>query len=134
VDDLDRSIARRTAKNPGYHEMLQAEVRRQRLIAASSPSGKVNHLTQAQVAAEMTLASRFVGRDRVVQGPTFATRRSTAMADAVIWGRAVPGRPLPYLDLGQSPLRRWADNRRVKAFCVPLRRTIGDGIRPGAPS
>lgn len=34
MDDLDRSIARRTAKNPRYPEMLQAEIRRQRLIAA----------------------------------------------------------------------------------------------------
>jgi DNA-binding transcriptional regulator YiaG len=60
VDDLDRSIARRTAKNPRYPEMLQAEVRRQRLIAALIAERKANHLTQAQVAAEMNVSQSVV--------------------------------------------------------------------------
>jgi hypothetical protein len=47
VDDLDRSIARRTAKNPRYPERLQAEIRRQRLIAALIAERKANHLAQA---------------------------------------------------------------------------------------
>jgi ribosome-binding protein aMBF1 (putative translation factor) len=60
VDDLDRSIARRTAQNPRYPEMLQAEVRRQRLIAALITERKANHLTQAQVAAEMNVSQSVV--------------------------------------------------------------------------
>jgi ribosome-binding protein aMBF1 (putative translation factor) len=60
VDDLDRSIARRTAKNPRYPEMLQAEIRRQRLIAALIAERKANHLTQAQVAAEMNVSQSVV--------------------------------------------------------------------------
>jgi transcriptional regulator with XRE-family HTH domain len=60
MDDLDRSIARRTAKNPRYPEMLQAEVRRQRLIAALIAERKANHLTQAQVAAEMNVSQSVV--------------------------------------------------------------------------
>ena len=60
MDDLDRSIDRRTAKNPRYPEMLQAEIRRQRLIAALITERKANHLTQAQVAAEMNVSQSVV--------------------------------------------------------------------------
>jgi ribosome-binding protein aMBF1 (putative translation factor) len=60
LDDLDRSIARRTSKNARYPELLQAEVRRQRLIAALVEERKANHLTQAQVAAEMNVSQSVV--------------------------------------------------------------------------
>ena len=60
MDDLDRSIARRAAKNPRYAEMWEAEVRRQRLIAALIAERKANHLTQAQVAAEMNVSQSVV--------------------------------------------------------------------------
>jgi hypothetical protein len=56
LDDLDGSIARRAAKNPRYPDKLQAEVRRQRLIAALVAERKANHLTQALVAAEMNVS------------------------------------------------------------------------------
>ena len=60
MDDLDRSIARRTAKNPRYPEMLQAKIRRQRLIVALIAERKANHLTQAHVAAEMNVSQSVV--------------------------------------------------------------------------
>jgi predicted XRE-type DNA-binding protein len=60
MDSLDRSIARRAAKNPRYAEMWEAEVRRQRLIAALIAERKANHLTQAQVAAEMNVSQSVV--------------------------------------------------------------------------
>jgi ribosome-binding protein aMBF1 (putative translation factor) len=60
MDDLDRSIARRTAKNARYPELLQAEARRQRLIAALVEERKANNLTQAQVAAEMNVSQSVV--------------------------------------------------------------------------
>jgi ribosome-binding protein aMBF1 (putative translation factor) len=60
MDDLDRSIARRTAKNARYPELLQAEVRRQRLIAGLVAERKANHLTQAEVAAEMNVSQSVV--------------------------------------------------------------------------
>jgi ribosome-binding protein aMBF1 (putative translation factor) len=60
LDDLDRSIARRTAKNARYPELLQAEVRRQRLIASLVAERKANNLTQAQVAAEMNVSQSVV--------------------------------------------------------------------------
>ena len=60
MDDLDRSIARRAAKNPRYAEMWEAEVRRQRLIAALIAERKANHLTQAQVASEMNVSQSVV--------------------------------------------------------------------------
>ena len=60
MDDLDLSIARRTAKNARYPELLQAEVRRQRLIASLVAERKANNLTQAQVAAEMNVSQSVV--------------------------------------------------------------------------
>ena len=60
MDDLDLSIARRTAKNARYPELLQAEVRRQRLIASLVAERKANNQTQAQVAAEMNVSQSVV--------------------------------------------------------------------------
>ena len=129
MDDLDRSIARRTAKNPGYHEMLQAEVRRQRLIAALIAERKVNHLTQAQVAAEMNVSQSVVAE---IESSKADVRYSTLdrYADAVIWGRqsgqatALPG-PGPIATEDARPT-----NREGQGFLRTVRRTIGDGIRP----
>ncbi len=78
MDDLDGSIARRTAKNSRYPEMLQAEIRRQRLIAALIAERKANHLTQAQVAAEMNLSQSVVAEIESSKADV-AIPRSTAM-------------------------------------------------------
>jgi hypothetical protein len=55
VDDLDRSIERRVAADPGYADLLDAEVRRQRLIAELVEVRKANGLTQAAVARTMNV-------------------------------------------------------------------------------
>jgi hypothetical protein len=56
VDDLDRSITRRTIRNYSYPEMLRAEIRRQRLIV----KWRANRLTQTQVTAEMNASGSVV--------------------------------------------------------------------------
>ena len=53
MDDLDRSIERRVAANSGYAGLLDAEVRRQRLIQELVEVRKENGLTQATVAELM---------------------------------------------------------------------------------
>jgi len=60
VDDLDRSIERRVAADPGYAELLDAEVRRQRLIAELVEVRKANGLTQAAVARTMNVGQSVV--------------------------------------------------------------------------
>jgi transcriptional regulator with XRE-family HTH domain len=53
VDDLDRSIASRQHRNPRYGELVDAEVRRRRLVARLVAIRKANGLTQAVVAETM---------------------------------------------------------------------------------
>ena len=60
MDDLDRSIARRTARNPAYPKLLEAEVRRQRLIGELVAMRVANRLTQADVAREMGVTQSVV--------------------------------------------------------------------------
>lgn len=60
MDDLDRSIAKRTAANPAYPELLHAEIRRQRLIGTLVAERKANHLTQADVARAMKVSQSVV--------------------------------------------------------------------------
>lgn len=56
MDDLDLSIQRRIDDDPGYREMLEAEVRRQRLIGRLVEQRKSNRLTQADVAQAMRVS------------------------------------------------------------------------------
>jgi DNA-binding XRE family transcriptional regulator len=60
VDDLDRSIARRTATNPEYPRLLEAEIRRQRLIERLIELRVANHLTQVDVARVMGVTQSVV--------------------------------------------------------------------------
>lgn len=60
VDDLDLSIQRRIDANPGYRELLDAEVRRQRLIGRLVAERKANGLTQAAVAKSMNVGQSVV--------------------------------------------------------------------------
>lgn len=60
MDDLDLSIKRRTAANPGYAHLLDAEVRRQRLIGQLVAERKANNLTQASVAKAMRVSQSVV--------------------------------------------------------------------------
>ena len=60
MDDLDRSIEQRVAADPGYAELLDAEVRRQRLIAELVEVRKANGLTQAAVARTMNVGQSVV--------------------------------------------------------------------------
>lgn len=68
MDDLDRSIAKRSAANPRYPAMLAAEIRRQRLIYELVAERNANHLTQAAVAEAMIRQPVGRRRDRVGQG------------------------------------------------------------------
>jgi predicted XRE-type DNA-binding protein len=60
VDDLDRSIGRRTATNPDYPRLLEAEIRRQRLIERLVELRVANRLTQADVARVMGVTQSVV--------------------------------------------------------------------------
>ena len=60
MDDLDLSIQRRIDDDPGYREMLEAEVRRQRLIGRLVEQRKANQLTQAAVARVMHVSQPVV--------------------------------------------------------------------------
>ncbi len=60
MDDLERSIAKRSAANSRYPAMLAAEIRRQRLIGALVAERKANHLTQAAVAEAMNVSQSVV--------------------------------------------------------------------------
>lgn len=60
MDDLDRSIAERTAANPNYPNLLAAEVRRLDLIARLVAERKANRLSQAAVAKAMNVSQSVV--------------------------------------------------------------------------
>jgi transcriptional regulator with XRE-family HTH domain len=75
--------------------MLQAEIRRQRLIASLIAERKANHLTQAQVAAEMNVSQSVVAEiesskadvrystlDRYAEAVTKQFRRGARMPSA----------------------------------------------------
>ena len=59
-DDLDVSIQRRVEASPGYRDLLEAEVRRQRLIQGLVAQRKANNLTQAAVAKAMNVGQSVV--------------------------------------------------------------------------
>lgn len=60
ADDLNRSIERRVDADPGYVDLLDAEVRRQRLIAQLVHVRKASGLTQAAVARTMNVGQSVV--------------------------------------------------------------------------
>ncbi|MCJ7711092.1 MAG: helix-turn-helix transcriptional regulator [Chloroflexi bacterium] len=60
MDDLERSIQKRSAGNPKYPEMVAAEIRRQRLIGELVAERKANALTQAAVARAMNVSQSVV--------------------------------------------------------------------------
>lgn len=87
MDDLDRSIARRTATNPEYPEQIDAEVRRQRMIAQLVEIRKTNGLTQAAVADAMHVRQSVVAE---IESARADIRFSTLdrYAEAVSRGKA----------------------------------------------
>ena len=60
MDDLDRAINRRTAKNPNFRKLLAAETRRLDLISSLVALRKKNGLSQADVAREMGVGQSVV--------------------------------------------------------------------------
>jgi hypothetical protein len=60
MDDLELSIQRRVDANPGHRDLLEAEVRRQRLIQGLVAQRKANNLTQAAVAKAMNVGQSVV--------------------------------------------------------------------------
>lgn len=60
MDDLDRSIEQRVAPDAEYADLLDAEIRRQRLIAQLVEVRKANGLTQAAVARTMKVGQSVV--------------------------------------------------------------------------
>jgi len=60
MDDLDRSIERRTARNPNFPKQLAAEVKRLELIDSLVVMRKMNGLSQADVAREMGVGQSVV--------------------------------------------------------------------------
>ncbi len=60
MDDLERSIQKRSADNPKYPQMLASEIRRQRLIGELVAERKANALTQAAVARAMNVSQSVV--------------------------------------------------------------------------
>jgi predicted transcriptional regulator len=60
MDDLDRSIARRTASNPSFPKLLAAASKRLDLIADLVVLPKKNGLSQADVAHEMGVGQSVV--------------------------------------------------------------------------
>jgi len=68
MDDLDLSIQRRLDANPEYAELLDAEVRRQRLIGHLVAERKANGLTQAAVAKAMNVGQSVVAEIESAKG------------------------------------------------------------------
>lgn len=68
MDDLDLSIQRRIDVNPEYSELLDAEVRRQRLIGRLVAERKANGLTQAAVAKSMNVGQSVVAEIESAKG------------------------------------------------------------------
>ena len=60
MDDLDREIARRTARNPEFPKLLAAEEKRLELIDRLVALRKQNRLSQAAVAREMGVGQSVV--------------------------------------------------------------------------
>lgn len=60
MDDLDRAIERRTARNPSFPKLLAAEVKRLELIASLVVMRKENGLSQADVARVMGVGQSVV--------------------------------------------------------------------------
>ena len=98
MDDLDRSIEQRVAADPEYANLLDAEVRRQRLIAHLVEIRKANGLTQAAVARTMNVGQsvvaeiesakadiRFSTLDRYAAA---VTRRQLSLQLARVWVRS----------------------------------------------
>jgi hypothetical protein len=54
-DDLEFSIQRRVDAKPARRDLLEGEVRRQRLIQGLVAERKADHLTQAAVAKAMNV-------------------------------------------------------------------------------
>jgi ribosome-binding protein aMBF1 (putative translation factor) len=55
MDDLDRAIATRTARDPAFPELLAAEIRRLELITRLVAERKASRLSQAAVAKAMNV-------------------------------------------------------------------------------
>jgi ribosome-binding protein aMBF1 (putative translation factor) len=68
MDDLDLSIQRRRDSAPDYAELLDAEVRRQRLIGRLVAERKANGLTQAAVAKSMSVGQSVVAEIESAKG------------------------------------------------------------------
>ena len=60
MDDLDRAIDRRTAKNPSFRKLLAAETKRLDLINSLVALRKKNGLSQADVARAMGVGQSVV--------------------------------------------------------------------------
>lgn len=60
MDDLDRAIDRRTARNPNFDKLLAAETKRLELIDSLVVMRKKNGLSQADVAREMGVGQSVV--------------------------------------------------------------------------
>jgi predicted transcriptional regulator len=60
MDDLDRAIARRTARDPGFADLLAAEIRRLELITRLVAERKASRLSQAAVAKAMNVTQSVV--------------------------------------------------------------------------
>ena len=60
MDDLDRSIERRTARNPNFPKLLAAESKRLELIDSLVVLRKKNGLSQTDVAREMGVGQSVV--------------------------------------------------------------------------
>ncbi|NJD28423.1 MAG: helix-turn-helix transcriptional regulator [Chloroflexi bacterium] len=68
MDDLDLSIQHRIEANPEYAELLEAEIRRQRLIQRLVAERKANGLTQAAVAKAMRVGQSVVAEIESAKG------------------------------------------------------------------
>lgn len=68
MDDLDLSIRRRVSVDPAYTELLEAEVRRQRMIQRLVHERKANGLTQAAVARAMNVGQSVVAEIEAAKG------------------------------------------------------------------
>ncbi len=60
MDDLDRSISRRSVEDPEYVDLVDTEVRRRRLIARLVGLRKSNGLTQSAVAESMSVGQSVI--------------------------------------------------------------------------
>jgi DNA-binding transcriptional regulator YiaG len=93
MDDLDRSIARRTASNADYPSLLDAEVRRQRIVAELVAIRKANGLTQTAVAEVMRVRQSVVAEIESARSDIrFSTldRYSVAVSRGTVELRLVP--------------------------------------------